>query len=50
MRRKIVKKLVENPLYNDARRFVMVVLSACIMAININSFIHAGNQIGRAHV
>lgn len=45
MRRKIVKKLVENPLYNDARRFVMVVLSACIMAININSFIHAGNLL-----
>ncbi len=45
MRRKIVKKLVENPLYNDARRLVMVVLSACIMAININSFIHAGNLL-----
>lgn len=32
-------------MYNDARRLVMVVLSACILAININSFIHAGNLL-----
>lgn len=45
MGKQLMKKIAENPLYNDARRLVMVVLSACIMAININSFIHAGNLI-----
>ena len=45
MKNKLIDQVAENPKYNDVRRFVMVVLSACIMAININSFIHAGNLI-----
>jgi len=45
MGNKIINKLSENPLYNDVRRFIMVVLASCIMAVNINSFIHAGNLI-----
>ncbi len=42
MKTQSLSKVTENPLFNEARRFAMVVLSACIMAININSFIHAG--------
>ena len=45
MKTQSLSKVTENPLFNEARRFAMVVLSACIMAININSFIHAGNLL-----
>ncbi len=42
---RIYKKAAQYPWFRDARRLVMVVLASCIMAININSFIHAGNLI-----
>lgn len=41
----IIKQAVQDPKMKDVKRFVMVVLSSCIVAININSFIHAGHLI-----
>lgn len=40
-----VKQKFENEIFKEGRRFVLIILASCIMAMNIKSFIRAGNLI-----
>lgn len=42
---KMQSSLKQNKIFEEARRFSLIVLASCIMALNIKSFIRAGNLI-----